>query len=114
MLLYGARDASANWEAEYTRTMLNGGFTRGQSSTCHFWNADWDVRVLVHGDDFVAVGPRAGLKKCRELMENTYECKVQETGTEKDQERELRFLGRMISYVSSGIRYEPDPSTWRL
>ena len=109
MSMYGTRDASANWEAEYTRTMVNGGFVRGHSSPCHFFHRAWDVRVLVHGDDFVAVGPRKGLDRYQKLMEETYETKVERIGPGPNDEHELRILGRMISYQQNGIHYEPDP-----
>ena len=55
--LYGTRDASSNWEKEYAKSLVNGGFSKGLASPCLFWHQDWDVRLLLHGDDFFAVGP---------------------------------------------------------
>ena len=49
------------------------------------------------------------MKKYQDLMESVYECKVDEIGSDKDQEKKLRVLGQMISYVEAGLRYEPDP-----
>ena len=60
-------------------------------------------------DDFVATGSREGLSKCRQLIESAYECKVESIGPAPDQDKELRVLGRMISYTPEGSRYEPDP-----
>ena len=48
--------------------------------------------------DFVAVGPRNGLEKARSHMEATYESKVERVGPHKDELKELRVLGRMISF----------------
>ena len=39
----------------------------GTCLPCHFWHSEWDVKVLVHGDDFVAVGPRKGVEEVPEL-----------------------------------------------
>ena len=59
--LYGTQDASANWEAEYSRCLIEGGYRKGEASPCLFYNALSNVRALVHGDDFVAVGKRESL-----------------------------------------------------
>ena len=58
MSLYGTQDASANWEAEYSKCLIEGGYQKGEASPCLFYNALSKVRALVHGDDFVAVGRR--------------------------------------------------------
>ena len=107
--MYGTRDAAANWEAAYTQVLVQAGFTRGQASPCHFWHEKWDVRVLVHGDDFVAIGPNEGLEKFRGMMEASYECKVESVGPGPEEQKELRVLGRIISYTEDGLRYEADP-----
>ena len=56
MSMYGTRDAATNWAAEYTETLLQDGYVRGQAHTCLFHNPSTNVAVMVHGDDFVAVG----------------------------------------------------------
>ena len=52
--LYGTRDAATNWEAHYTRLLLEAGFVQGLASPCIFYNKVRDIRVVVHGDDFTA------------------------------------------------------------
>ena len=32
--LYGTQEAAANWEAEYSRALIEAGFTRGLGSAC--------------------------------------------------------------------------------
>ena len=106
--LYGTRDASSNWEKEYCRSLAAGGFVRGSASPCHFWKPSWDVRLLVHCDDFFAVGPMDGLQKFRNLMTSNYECKVDCIGVGKNDPKQLRVLGRVITIGEMGVTYEPD------
>jgi len=56
MSMYGTRDAALNWSSEYSDTLIADGFVQGRSNPCLFWNPSTDVAVMVHGDDFVAVG----------------------------------------------------------
>jgi hypothetical protein len=106
--LYGTRDASSNWEREYSRALISGGFVKGIASPCHFWHHGWDVRLLVHGDDFFTVGPMRGLDKFERYMRDTYECKVQTIGMGEKDAKELRILGRAVSIEQGGILYEAD------
>jgi hypothetical protein len=106
--LYGTRDASSNWEKEYTRSLMSGGFLRGEASPCHFWHDGWGVRLLVHGDDFFAVGPFDGLSKFEKHMEKHYECKIDQIGVGKRDGKQLRVLGRVITIEPHGVSYEAD------
>jgi hypothetical protein len=106
--LYGTRDASSNWEREYSRVLTNGGFVKGIASPCHFWHQPWDIRLLVHGDDFFAVGPMGGLERFERFMRDAFECKVQTIGMGERDRKELRILGRAVSIEKDGISYEAD------
>ena len=55
--MYGTRDAGAIWESCYV------GFVQGSASPCCFWHPEWHVSVVVHGDDFTALGTDAALDK---------------------------------------------------
>ena len=55
MSLYGTRDAATNWQNEVAKEMLRWGFIRGKYNPCLYWHRGWEVKVLVHGDDFVSV-----------------------------------------------------------
>ena len=48
---YGTRDASARWEVKQM------GFVRGKASPCCYRHTTRDLRCVVHGDDFVFIGP---------------------------------------------------------
>ena len=88
--------------------MIGFGFQQGAASPCHFFHPGWGVRVLVHGDDFVGAGPLEGIRKFQAAMRKAYECSVEEAGMNAGQPKELRVLGRVISFYSGGLRYEAD------
>merc|ERR1712020_564044 len=52
MSLYGTQDAAANWEAEYSKRLVEGGYIKGKASPCLFHHPEDGVQALVHGDDF--------------------------------------------------------------
>ena len=58
---YGTRDAGSIWEAFYVDALTSAGFIQGRSSPCCFWHPLWEVSVIVHGDDFTALGTDASL-----------------------------------------------------
>ena len=64
------------WEETYTRALLDMGFRRGLASPCCFHHAAWQVSVVIHGDDFTALGPREGLTLYRQGLEGAFELKV--------------------------------------
>ena len=57
----GARDAEQHWEMEYTEMMLEAKFDQGEHSACVFYHKEKNVRVVVYGDDFTALGPSKSL-----------------------------------------------------
>ena len=61
--LYGTRDAGAIWEECYTSCLIDMGFVQGKASPCSFWHSGWKVSVVVHGDDFTALGTDESLEK---------------------------------------------------
>ena len=64
---------------------------------------------MVHGDDFVAVGPDQHLQEARNTLESKYKLKVQVLGREEGQSSELRILNKVVRVTSAGIELEADP-----
>ena len=54
--VYGTRDAGKLWEDTYTQAMEHAGFTTGAANPCVFYHKTRDITVVVHGDDFSALG----------------------------------------------------------
>ena len=54
--LYGTRDAAMNWQEEVGREMKKWGFKQGVYNPCLYVHEGWNIRTMIHGDDFVSVG----------------------------------------------------------
>ena len=74
--VYGTRDAGMIWEETYTQALLDQGFRRRLASPCCFYHPELEVGVVIHGDDFTALGPREGLRRYREGLEQVFELNV--------------------------------------
>ena len=107
--LYGTRDAAQNWENEYREFLISEGFKAGISTPCVFWHPVRNVRVVVHGDDFTALGVRAQLDWFRGIMTKRFEVKFRGTlGPREQDEKSMRILNRVVEWTSRGIVYEAD------
>ena len=74
--MYGTRDAGAIWESCDASCLTKLGFIQGKASPCCFSHPIWNVNVVVHGDDFTALGNSDGLDKFEKGMTDTFECKI--------------------------------------
>ena len=54
--VYGCRDAGVNWEFSICEVMIAIGFVQGRASPCIYHHLERQLRVWVHGDDFVPLG----------------------------------------------------------
>ena len=66
--LYGTRDAALQWEALYSKELISMGFMKGKASPCCFHHSEWDVRCVVHGDDFTFEGEDGGVNEVEEKL----------------------------------------------
>ena len=107
--LYGTRDAPMNWALTYSNHLVGLGFRKGRSSSCIFYHRERQLRVMVHGDDYVCTGAKGDLKWLAREMKKKFEIKVQNLGPDVDEQREVRVLNRIIRWTESGLEYEADP-----
>ena len=108
--IYGTRDAAQNWEEEYNDFMVSVGFKRGLASPCVFYHKSRNIRVVIHGDDFSALGPREGLVAYRQGLEQLVELTLTgHLGEAEDCDREVRVLNRIVRLDAEGLSYEADP-----
>ena len=68
----GTQGASHIWQLDHVNLICGelGGFRRGKHSASLFHNPTQDVRVAVHGDDFVCLSDDDGLKHINCLLES--------------------------------------------
>ena len=109
MSMYGTRDAALNWSAEYSESPITSGYVQGRSNACLFHNAKLEVSVMVHGDDFVAVGSDKGLADARSTLESRYKLKVELLGNGPGCVSEVRILNKVVRHTPQGIELEADP-----
>ena len=110
--MYGTRDAAQNWELEYTEMMTEAGFKQGSHSVCAFYHAKENVRVVVHGDDFTALGTNKGLDWFRGVMQKKMEVKFKNR-LERGKPGSVRILNRIVTVTKDGLEYEADRDTQR-
>ena len=65
---YGTRDAGAIWEDTYRLALEGMGFISGVASPCCFFHPERQIHVVVHGDDFSALGLHADLNWYQEQL----------------------------------------------
>jgi hypothetical protein len=108
--LYGTRDASARWEAFLGSELKKHGFVQGVASACCFHHPSRDLRCMVHGDDFVFVGPDVDLAWAEKVMGESFLIKVVgRLGGDAGDDQEIRILNRILRWTQDGIVYEADP-----
>ena len=99
--MYGTQDAPNIWQSHYSGILIEGGYKRGKSNASVFYHPQHDVRVMVHGDDFLALGDQKHLSELEDLLRKSYE---------------LKCLG-IIRRPTSGQERDPFPeqvdSVWR-
>ena len=109
MSMYGTRDAALNWSAEYTEVLRQDGYRQGTANPCLFVHPTTDVAIMVHGDDFIAVGTDQHLAKTRATLENAYKLKVETLGPGAGCKQEIRVLNKILRYTDAGLELEADP-----
>ena len=107
--LYGTRDAALNWAKAYSDVMEKLGFVKGRSSPCSFYHAEWRVRTVVHGNDFVSEGPDASLREMDKAMKKVFSLKAEIMSGDPGAVKKLKILIRQLSWNKGEILWEADP-----
>ena len=111
--LYGTWDAASAWNSCIQGVLVNElGFTRGLTSPCIFYHPGRNLRVLVHGDDFVSLGAPPDLYQFRQELETRWLMKIR--GMLGVEVQSIDILNRVLTVTPSGILYEADPKHAKL
>ena len=104
--MYGTQDAPAIWQAHYTALLESFGLLRGKLNESVFFGEKDGARVLVHGDDFLALADKQDIDS---MLRSAYERKRLGTlGDEEGDDKEALFLNRLLrvgSYQGSSAIY---------
>ena len=103
--MYGTRDASAAWQADLEKTMIELGFRPVVSTPCLCYHPLWRIRVVGHVDDLMCVGPRSGLDIFLEKLKVVYELTLKFLGPDAGEEQQGKFLGRSICWRTDGLTW---------
>ena len=106
--LYGTREAQVNWEKTYVDVLIAAGFKRGVANPCAFYLKEHNLRVIVHGDDFLATGREMALHWLRRTLAAKFEIKAAIVGPAKHQEKSLTMLNRTLRWTPKGMEWIPD------
>ena len=74
--LHGMRQAARNWEKEHSKTLTDAGFLVGRANGSTFYHEMREVRIVVHGDDFVITGGEEELKWTEDVLRKKYPLKM--------------------------------------
>ena len=110
--LYGTRDAAQNWAATYTKFLVLVGFQRGRASNCNFVHKKRNIKMTVHGDDFLAVADLDQIKWIEEQLKSEYAIKAEVLGPEPELNKEIKILNRSIRWCGDKLEYEADKDPW--
>ena len=108
--MYETRRTADRWHCEYSDTIEELGFQRGQSSACVFWHPQRHLICSVHGDDFTTAGPKKSLDWFKEMLCKRYELiEGARLGPGPSDDKEGRVLNRVVRWTPDGVTYEADP-----
>ena len=106
---YGTRDAGAIWEDCYRTALEDMGFKSGASSPCVFYHAARSLSIVVHGDDFNALGVKADLDWYEGELAKSFEIKMRSRMGPGEDCTEIKILNKILRYNDDGLTYEADP-----
>ena len=69
-----------NLSMENSETLKASGYKQGIANPCFFYHAEKDVAVMVHGDDFAAVGTEEHVADTERTLREKYKIKVEKLG----------------------------------
>ena len=108
--MYGTQRAADGWQNEYSSSLLDMGFSQGSASPCVFHHRARGIIISVHGDDFIAAGPKVELDWFENEMKARYELTVGgRLGPGPADDKEASVLNRIVRWTESGFEYEADP-----
>ena len=108
--VYGTRDAGALGEDCYREALESMGFKSGVASACIFHQADRDLTVVVHGDDFRCLSKDTNVDWYEAELAKHFDLKLRgRLGVGCSGDNRIRILNRIVRVTERGLEYEADP-----
>ena len=106
--LYGMRTVS-NWEKENSKTSEEVGFQNGRGTVVAFFLPERDIRIIVHGDDFVVEGEQSDLEWVRDVLAAKYLLTVRGILVpETCDQKSMVILGSAVEWRADELWWEAD------
>lgn len=106
----GTRDAGALWEDTWYSLPLELGFVRGVACPKCFWHPSKKISLVIHVDDFLALGEEDALRWYEHAVGLKFEigdnCML---GLADNDTKEARVLNRVLRITEHGLGFEADP-----
>ena len=109
--MYGTLDAAHIWQETYTEWLKECGIRQCIGWPALYMHDELDLRFLVHGDDFVALGDEDALKFLEKKLKEKFELRVDGLiGPDATDGTSMSVLNRIISYNKADgvVSYEAD------
>ena len=108
LCLYGTRDAAFQWGERVASHLEEHGFVRGKAFPAIYVNTERDILTMVHGDDYLSVGPEHELIWLDKMLKVDFEVKTKIVGHAPHLEKEAKILNRVVRVTSAGWELEAD------
>ena len=106
--LHGTRDAPLCWQKVVKKLMLKNRFRANTMSPGVFWHPDRDLKIITHVDDFLIAGEKVERVWFETQVRKDFEVTVEKAGWGAKDKKQIKFLGRLISFTSCGVEVEDD------
>ena len=81
----------------------------GAASPCVFFHPERNITVVVHGDDFNALGVSDDLSLYEDPLKHSFEIKIRGRMGPDGNCDEIKILNRILRLTTKGLTYESDP-----
>ena len=106
--MYGTRKAASNWETHYSSWLEEMGFERGTAYPSIFVHEKRNMKLMVHGDDFLTIGRKRNIEWFIKNMNIKYESKHVRMGEAPELKKSLKILNRIVTWETESISIEAD------
>ena len=104
--MYGLHEAPLIWQRVVRNTMRKLGIRALTTAQCVSYHLARRVTVVAHVDDFLCVASKEELENLlRQLLSLGYECRGGMVGPDRGETREVKNLGRTITWSQDGNRW---------
>ena len=100
--MYGTQDASHVWQEDYSNHLKKKHFHQEQAWTSVFRHDELDIKLLVHGDDFLVLADQERQEYMQQVLKEKYEYRC-DGGIGKGSGKHLTILNRVVCHANKKL-----------